>query len=483
MELKPSATDIWQESWNRDPIQEGFCPTSAFRSTEEDIPIQPEDTSAPECQAGAPLRPKPRSLQDLGLPEIFVADLVLKHCFYLKVFTLTTLRDRLKLPPTVISDLLDYLQKEEYLEIRGPDPFKPACNTLGLSNRYALTDGGNKRAAQLLEYDAYVGPVPVSLEDYWQQVQVQSLKSTPVTPARLSQAFEGLVLSPEMLEKLGPASVSGKPLFLYGPPGNGKTSIALRLGQVWDDAILVPYAIYVEGNVIRVFDEITHRPLTTSANTNGANTKGANGNGECDHRWVPCFRPTVIVGGELNVGMMDLSFNPTMKYYEAPLQLKANNGLFIVDDLGRQRIPAQELLNRWIIPLENHQDFLCLHTGQKFAIPFDQFIIFATNLEPQTLMDAAFLRRIRAKVKVNHVTREQYQEIFGLVCQQHQVDTNGEVVEYLLTTYYDGGQRPMDACHPRDLIELIVDYCTFHGISPSLSRENINRACGIYFVE
>jgi hypothetical protein len=250
------------------------------------------------------------------------------------------------------------------------------------------------------------------------------------------------------------------------------------MGQVWDDAILVPYAIYVEGNVIRVFDEITHRPLTT-----GANGNGANGNGECDHRWVPCFRPTVIVGGELTVGMMDLSFNPTMKYYEAPLQLKANNGLFIVDDLGRQRIPAQELLNRWIIPLENHQDFLCLHTGQKFAIPFDQFIIFATNLEPQTLMDAAFLRRIRAKVKVNHVTREQYQEIFGLVCQQHQLDTNGEVVEYLLTTYYDGGQRPMDACHPRDLIELIVDYSTFNDISRSLSRENLDRACGIYFVE
>jgi predicted ATPase with chaperone activity len=397
----------------------------------------------------------------------------LKHSFYMKIFTLSELKERLKLPPTLISDILDYLKQEEYLEIRGPDPLKPVASTIGLSNRYTLTDGGKRRAAQLLEYDSYVGPVPVSLENYWEQVQSQSLKLRPVNLARLSQAFEGLVVEPEMLGKLGPASVSGKPLFLYGPPGNGKTSIALRMGQVWDDAVLVPYAMYVEGNVIRVFDEITHQPVTN----------GAGNNGECDHRWVPCCRPTVIVGGELTVDMMDLSYNPTMKYYEAPLQLKANNGLFILDDLGRQRLPAQELLNRWIIPLENRQDFLCLHTGQKFAIPFDQFIIFATNIEPQTLMDAAFLRRIRAKVKVNHVTREQFQEIFRLVCRQHRLDTNGDMVEYLLTTYYDGGQRPMDACHPRDLIEQILDYCTFHRQPVSLTKENLDRACEIYFVE
>jgi len=189
------------------------------------------------------------------------------------------------------------------------------------------------------------------------------------------------------------------------------------------------------------------------------------------------------VGGELHDGMMDLSFNATMKYYEAPLQLKANNGLFVVDDLGRQRMPAQELLNRWIIPMENGKDFLCLHTGQKFAIPFDQFIIFATNMEPQTLMDEAFLRRIRAKVKVTHVTREQFKAIFRLVGQQHQLDTTDDMAEYLLTTYYDGGQRSMDACHPRDLVEQILDYSTFNGIPPSISRESLDRACGIYFVE
>jgi hypothetical protein len=428
-------------------------------------------TFTPKGQAGMPVLPRPKSLQDLDLPEIFVTDLVLKHCFHLKVFNLIELRDRVKLPTGIITNILDYLQAEGYLEIRGPDPLNPMPNIMGLTNRYAITNGGNKRAAQLLEYDAFVGPVPVSLEDYWRQVEKQSLKFTPVTRDRLIQAFEGLVLSPEMLEKLGPASVSGKPLFLYGPSGNGKTSIAVRMGKVWEDAILVPHAIYVEGSVIRVLDKITHRPLPN----------GGDGTRECDDRWVPCLRPTVIVGGEFTMDMMDLSYNPTLKYYEAPLQLKANNGLFIVDDLGRQSIPARDLLNRWIIPLENRQDFLCLHTGQKFAIPFDQFLIFATNLEPQNLMDAAFLRRIRAKVKVDHVTREQFKEIFRLVCQQNQLNMNGDLVEYLLATHYDDGKRPMDACHPRDLIELILDYNTFNCNPPGLSREIIDRACGIYF--
>jgi predicted ATPase with chaperone activity len=473
MESKPNGVSIWKDGWNpAESLKERFTASVTFPAAGEG-----PQTEAPagysELEPTLPFRAKPRTLQDLSLPEIFVADLTLKHCFYMKIFTLVELRDRLKLPSTIISDIIDYLILEEYLEIRGPDPLKPASTTLGLSNRYTLTDGGRKRAAQLLEYDAYVGPAPVSLEDYWQQVQQQSLKVTSVSLARLTRAFEGLVLSANMLEKLGPASVSGKPLFLYGPPGNGKTTIALRMGQVWDDAVLVPYALYVEGNVIRVFDEITHRPVT----------KGSGHQGECDHRWVPCRRPTVIVGGELTVDMMDLSFNPTMKYYEAPLQLKANNGLFIVDDLGRQRTPAQELLNRWIIPLENRQDFLCLHTGQKFAIPFDQFIIFATNIEPCTLMDAAFLRRIRAKVKVDHVTRDQFKEIFRLVCRLHRLDTNGDLVDYLLTTYYDGGRRPMDACHPRDLVEQIVDYCTFHHLPVSLTQENLDRACEIYFVE
>ena len=418
-------------------------------------------------------RPLPQSIRDLGVPEIFLANLTLKHCFYLDTFYLSDLADRLRLSTTVLTQLVDYLRKEKYLEIRGPDPLKPVANPLALANRLAITETGKRRAASLLEYDAYVGPAPVSLEDYWEQVSRQSLKLTRITPSNLEQVFEGLVVAPDLVEQLGPAAVSGKPLFLYGPAGNGKTTIATRLGRIWDDLILVPFALFVEGNVIRVYDEMTH----------GVGQTGNSAHDQADRRWVRCRRPTVLVGGELTLSMLDLAFNPILKYYEAPLQLKANNGLFIVDDFGRQQIAPQELLNRWIIPLENHQDFLCLHTGQKFAIPFDQLLVFATNLEPRSLVDDAFLRRIRSKVKVNHVTRDQFIEIFQLVCRNYQVPFDREAVEHLLRHHYDEGQRSMDACHPRDLLEQILDYSVFHQTTPILTPESLERACRVYFVD
>jgi hypothetical protein len=483
MMAENSAASIWKDGWAPGTPKPAPATPMEVVPPQDPEPENNTEENKPQAHGSLPGRPRPKTLQDTGIPEIFIADLMLKHCFYLNFVTLGELTSRMKLPTTVINPVLDYLRGEKFLEIRGPDPLKPTSNALGLSHRYGLTEGGKKRAAQLLEYDAYVGPAPVSLEDYWEQVKSQKIGQGRITRERLEAAFEGMVLTPDLVAKLGPALMSGKPLFLYGPPGNGKTSIAMRLGKIWDDVILIPYALYVEGNVIRVFDEISHQALPHDGNGNGNGNCSGNGNGDHDLRWVPCRRPTVIVGGELTLDMLDLAYNPTLKYYNAPLQLKANNGLFIVDDLGRQQIKPQELLNRWIIPLENQQDFLSLHTGQKFVIPFDQFLIFATNLEPRTLMDEAFLRRIRSKVKVHHVEKEQFLAIFRLVCSTHQLEFDEQTVSYLMSQYYGDDQRPMNACHPRDLVEHILDYCTFNEKTPNLSKEHLDHACQVYFVD
>ncbi|MBW2134467.1 MAG: hypothetical protein JRG72_04425 [Deltaproteobacteria bacterium] len=431
------------------------------------IPVDQE-----QPQKLLPYRPMPQSIEDTKIPDIFLANLTLKHCFYLEAFKLTDLEERLKLSVPIIMDLLDYLVRQKYVEILGSDPYRQLLTTTDLTLRYALTGEGKKRADQILNYDAYIGPAPVTLNDYWEQATSQSIQITNVSPERLQAVLQGLVIAPELLNKLGPAIISGKPLFLYGPPGNGKTTIALRLGEMWEDVILIPYALYIDGQIIRVFDEMVHRPVAAPATEPEL----------IDRRWVRTSRPAVIVGGELTMDMLDLSFSPTLKYYEAPLQLKANNGLLIVDDFGRQSIHPHELLNRWIIPMENHQDLLRLHTGQKFTIPFDVFMVFATNLEPTSLIDDAFLRRIRSKVKLTPVTREQFIEIFRLVCQQYQIEFNPEAVNYLLNNYYADQQRRMDACHPRDLVEHILDHSRFYQIPPSLSQESLDRACGTYFV-
>ena len=462
MALMNTPRQSYENSLLKQSLKDGRCPS--FSET--------DDGCGPLL---LPSQRPPSTITDIKIPESFLANLLLKQAFYLEVFTLPDITSRLKLNSNIVLHLIDYLRREKYVEVLGSASLNGVATAISQNYRYSLNESGKRRASQLFEFDNYVGAVPVTLDEYWRQVEGQSIRNFQINRERLAQGFSGLVISEDLIDQLGPAVVSGKPLFIYGPPGNGKTVISLRLGTLMDDTIMVPHAIYVEGNVIRVFDEVTHRPVE------GEITKESIF--KTDARWVNCHRPIILVGGEMTLEMLDLSFNPILKYYEAPLQMKANNGMFIVDDFGRQRLAPQELLNRWIIPMENRRDFLCLHTGQKFTIPFDQFLLFSTNLLPETLVDAAFLRRLRHKIKLDHINREQFLAIFQIVCQNYQVEYNEAVVNSLLEEYYDPTERPMDACHPRDLVEQIIDISKFLGTPVELTREYIDQACKTYFVD
>ena len=296
---------------------------------------------------------------------------------------------------------------------------------------------------------------------------------------RLSTGFENLIVSKAMHDQLGPAVNSGKSLFLYGAPGNGKTVIAEGIGRALGEAMHVPHAIDVDGQTITMFDPVNHQPMASGE----GGSQSVIANAVHDRRWESIRRPVVVVGGELTLEMLDLTFNPIARFYEAPIQLKANGGVFVVDDFGRQRIPPRDLLNRWIVPLESRVDFLTLHTGRKFEIPFNVLIIFATNLKPESLADEAFLRRIPYKIRAKNPTMDEYCKIFELVCRRRGLTFDAVMVEYLHRKYYQPRKIQMRACHPRDLIDQVIDRCRYEGRTPAISRELLDLACGSYFLE
>jgi predicted ATPase with chaperone activity len=281
-----------------------------------------------------------------------------------------------------------------------------------------------------------------------------------------------------MYERLGPAVNSGKSLFLYGAPGNGKTVIAQGIGRALGSDTHIPHAIDVDGQTITTFDPVNHELTLTSAAPESVITTAAH-----DRRWEQIRRPVVVVGGELTLDMLDLTFNPIAKFYEAPIQMKALGGVFVVDDFGRQRIPPRDLLNRWIVPLESRVDYLTLHTGRKFEIPFNVFIIFATNLKPESLADEAFLRRIPYKIRAKNPTAEEYSAIFAMNCRRRGLAFDEVMVEYLMRKYYTARKLQMRACHPRDLIEQVVDQCRYQNREPAVTRDLLDIACSSYFVE
>lgn len=407
----------------------------------------------------------PRTLQDTGLDPALLEGLLLKQMLALGDFRLNDLSQRLKLPPSVMEQELADLKREHLVEV------KPAAGLATLAYEYRLTDQGRAKAHAHLDQCRYVGPAPVPLDAYAEQVEIQTVRSVAVTEPDVLAALGHLVLPERTVHQLGPALSSGQALFIYGPAGNGKTSIAEAVSHILRDAVYVPYAIAVGEQIIRLYDPINHELVNTAQDPQSY-----------DQRWLQVRRPVVMTGGELTLRMLDLDFNEQSKFYDASLQLKANNGLLIIDDFGRQLVEPHLILNRWIVPLDRRVDFLTLHTGMKFAVPFDMLMIFATNLEPKALVDDAFLRRIRYKVKVGHPSASDFRRIFELVCQQRSVRFDPKVFDWMVREYYSAGARHFSASHPRDLIDHVVSHARYYDRPPEMTEETVRFSCDSYFV-
>jgi hypothetical protein len=428
--------------------------------------------TAPPTLAGQPTPPPPpATIAESGLNPDVLAQLLLKTLIAGEASG-SRLADQLKVPYSLLDALIQHARVEKLIEVRGTSGVGSA------GYRYMLTDLGRDRAQQFMDICRYVGPAPVPLSQYNDYVRACMAARQPVDRDTLATGFDHLIVSRTMFDKLGPAVNSGKSLFLYGKPGNGKTVVAEGIGRALGSEMYVPHAVDVDGQVITMFDPVNHVRLTSASDAISV-VAGA----VLDQRWEKIRRPVVVVGGELTLEMLDLSFNPISKFYEAPIQLKANGGVFVVDDFGRQRIPPRDLLNRWIVPLESRVDFLTLHTGRKFETPFNVFIIFATNLKPESLADEAFLRRIPYKILAKDPTRDEYCQIFELNCRRRGLAFDPVMVEYLERRYYQPRKLQMRACHPRDLVEQVVDICRYQKKPAAITRELLDMACGSYFLE
>ncbi len=424
--------------------------------------------------------PALESLTDTGIPFLWLLDLALRIFYFRGYLTGNQLADAMRLPFVgVVEDIVEHLKKEKLLEV------KTARHRIGVSGFvYALTGAGIQRAREALERTQYAGPAPVPLQVYNQAMRHQARHRTVVTERDMRQALRHLVLKEEVFHRIGPAVNSGQSIFLYGPPGNGKTTISQAIGNyLLRDTIYIPYSIYIDGQVVVLFDPGHHKPVKENTAKNGPRGHTAALQTKRDDRWVRIHRPFIMVGGELTLQDLDLIFDPVNKFYQAPVQVKANGGMLLVDDFGRQQVPPKDLLNRWIVPLESRVDHLTLHTGHKIVVPFDVLVVFSTNLPPKDLVDEAFLRRLRHKVHIGDPGFDEFREIFRRVAKAKGVAYSERGLAYLLQEWYVKRNRPLRATHPRDLCNHILDIARYRGVDPALTPELIDAAARVYFVD
>ncbi len=416
-----------------------------------------------------------KSIADTGLDKFYIADLCLKALYYTGLMTGYQIAEAVALPFTgVIDEIVEFIKREHWVEVRGTGGFGEG------TYQYMITTQGVEKAREAMDRSNYAGPCPVPLDVYYASV-LEQRRHVLVTRPMLLDALSHLIVAEDVLNKVGPAANSGKSIFLYGKPGNGKTAISEAVGRVvLGQTMYIPFAIDIDGQIVRVFDSVNHElvsdPAMEASGTGGVNKHP-------DPRWIKIKRPMIMVGGELTLEGLDLTFDAENRYYEAPYQVKANGGMFFVDDFGRQQVRPADLLNRWIVPLEKRVDFLTLANGRKIEVPFHVMVVFSTNLDPKDLVDEAFLRRIRHKLEIPDPTYEQYRQIFMLVAKGRGLQYDDKMLAYLLQEWYIKRDRSLRGSHPRDIIDQMKDISSYMELPFQMSKELIDRACESYFVE
>jgi len=411
---------------------------------------------------------EPESMRATGIDENELISLLMKLIYVGRLESPRQFADTIKLPYHIVVEMVKIASERKMLYARG--------SRAGLSDmNYGLTEEGRKWAADALTRSQYVGPAPVTLEEFCDRVNLQKITNEVITFERVKENLADLAVSNSLVEQAGPALNSGRAMLLYGPPGNGKTTFALRLANVFTDLVYMPYAVMVEGQIIRVYDPSLHVPIAAAP---AADDKAPTfmRRESIDARWVPCKRPFVVAGGELTLEMLDLRYDSTSNFYEAPLHMKALGGCFVIDDFGRQLVTPTVLLNRWIVPLESRVDYLKLHTGKSFSIPFDELVIFSTNLEPEDLMDPAFLRRLPYKIEIGSPTLENFRRIFEKECKGHGLTLTDEVFDRVVYRIQVEKQLDLAAFQPRFLMEQVVASCRFMGQPPNFEMRFLDYA-------
>jgi predicted ATPase with chaperone activity len=409
----------------------------------------------------------PRTLAATGLSSSYLEELCLKHLFQAGDLRGSEIAARVCLPSVIVEEVMERLRRNMLVDIKGS-----AGAGLGRSQMvFTMTQAGHNVVQVSMERDRYVGPAPIPFRYYTQAVAAQTIRGNRLRREDLAPHFADMVLRDEVFDAIGPAMNSGKALFFYGPPGNGKTAMCQRMTNCFGGDVFIPHAIIVDDFVIKVFDETIHKPV-----------KEQPGSRPLDQRWVRCKRPMVICGGELVLESLDLAYSKDVRFYEAPFQLKANNGMLLIDDFGRQKVSPKDLLNRWIVPLESEIDFLTMHTGKKLQVPFDVFVVFSTNLDPSSLVDQAFLRRVRYKLEVSRPDATQFRSILQSECGKRNVPWDPAMADYLIRKHYTACQRPFNACEPRDLLAQVIDLCSYRDVQPVMTEEILDRVTANYFV-